>query len=205
MQVVDHAGTHPDDDEDEQEEDDDDVRLRHVQRQGVPAHRAGLLVPAKPTVPDPVTDEGLVDAVGVVAVVEGVLVGTLIAVFHLLHLSEDGNKLGAEALLVSVEPEDGGGEDQWVLARALSPDVEDVRLTDVVVRHGATEILLPVLDIGFTVKYLDEVVVAVIGHLQVVFRELEVDVFPLLRPDDPGAVHGHRVGPGVVHLLAGDV
>ena len=89
--------------------------------------------------------------------------------------------------------------------RAVLPDVQDVRLTHVVVRHGATEVLLPVLDISFTIKDLDEVVVAIVRHLQVVFRELEVDVFPLLSSDDPGAVHRHGVRPGVVHLLAGDV
>ena len=61
------------------------------------------------------------------------------------------------------------------------------------------------LYICFAVKYLDEVVVAVVWHLQVVFRELEVDVLPFLCPDDPGTVHRHGVGPGVVHLLAGDV
>ena len=87
----------------------------------------------------------------------------------------------------------------------MLPDVEDVCLTDVIVRHGAAQVLLTMLDISFAVKYLNEVVVAVIGHLEVVFRELKVDVFPLLSPDDPGAVHRDGVGPGVVHLLAGDV
>ena len=114
VEVVDHAGTHTDDDEDEEEEDDDDVRLRHVERQGVTAYSAGLLVPAKPAVPDAVTDEGGVNTVGVVTVVERVSVGTLLTVLHLLHLSKHGNKLGAEALLVSVEPEDNGGELQTV-------------------------------------------------------------------------------------------
>ena len=89
--------------------------------------------------------------------------------------------------------------------RPHSPHVEDVRLTDVVVRHGATEILLPVLDIGFTVKYLDEVVVAVIGHLQLVLGELEVDLLVLLGADDPGAVQRHAVAGGVRHVLLGDV
>ena len=106
VEVVDHAGTHSDDDEDEEEEDDDDVRLRHVERQGVAADSAGLLVPAKPAVPDAVTDEGLVNTVGVVTVVEGVSVGTLLTVLHLLHLSKHSNKLGPQTLLVSVEPED---------------------------------------------------------------------------------------------------
>ena len=105
VEVVDHAGTHADDDEDEEEEDDDDVRLGHVEREGVPAYSAGFLVPAKPAVPDPITDQGLVNTVGIIAVVEGLSVGTLVTVLHLLHLSEHGDKLGAEALLVSVEPE----------------------------------------------------------------------------------------------------
>ena len=93
VEVVDHAGTHADDDEDEEEEDDDDVRLGHVQRERVPANSAGLLVPAKPAVPDPITDQGLVNTVGIIAVVEGLSVGTLVTVLHLLHLSEDGDKL----------------------------------------------------------------------------------------------------------------
>ena len=105
VEVVDHAGTHPDDDEDEKEEDDDDVRLRHVEGEGVTAHCAGLLVPAKPAVPDAVTHQGLVDTVGVVTVVESLSVGTLLTVFHLLHLSKHGNKLRAQTLLVSVEPD----------------------------------------------------------------------------------------------------
>ena len=85
------------------------------------------------------------------------------------------------------------------------PHVEDVCLTDVVISHRAAQVLLPVLDISFAVKYLNEVIIAVVGHLEVVFRELEVDVLPFLCPDDPGTVHRHGVGPGVVHLLAGDV
>ena len=105
VEVVDHTSTHADDDEDEKEEDDDDVRLRHVEREGVPAYRAGLLVPAKPAVPDPVANQGLVNTVGIVAVI-GLRLGTLLAVLHLLHLSEHGNKLGTEALLVSVEPDE---------------------------------------------------------------------------------------------------
>ena len=44
-----------------------------------------------------------------------------------------------------------------------------------------------------------------VGHLEVVLWELEVNVLPLLRPDDPGAVHGHVVGPGVVEVLRRDV
>ena len=106
VEVVDHTSTHADDDEDEKEEDDDDVRLRHVEREGVPAYRAGLLVPAKPAVPDAVTHQRLVDTVGVVTVVESLSVGTLVTVLHLLHLSKHGNKLRAQTLLVSVEPED---------------------------------------------------------------------------------------------------
>ena len=79
--------------------------LRHVEGEGVASDSAGLLVPAKPAVPDPVANQGLVNTVGIVAVI-GLRLGTLLAVLHLLHLSEHGNKLGAEALLVSVEPDE---------------------------------------------------------------------------------------------------
>ena len=86
-----------------------------------------------------------------------------------------------------------------------SPHVENVCLTDVIVRHGATEVPLPVLDVRLAVKYLYEVVIAVVGHLEVVLWELEVNVFPLLRPDDPGAVHGRAPLVGVVQVLLRDV
>ena len=94
--------------------------------------------------------------------------------------------------------------DEGVVAGG-SPHVENVCLTDVIIRHGATEVPLPVLDVRLAVKYLYEVVIAVVGHLEVVLWELEVNVLPLLRPDDPGAVHGHVVGPGVVEVLRRDV
>ena len=85
------------------------------------------------------------------------------------------------------------------------PDVEDIRLTDIVVSHGATQVPFPVFDVCLAVKYLNEVIVTVIGHLEVVFGELEVDMLPLLCPDDPCAVHRHIVRPGVVEVFGGDV
>ena len=61
------------------------------------------------------------------------------------------------------------------------------------------------LHVCFSVKHLDEVVVAVVGHLQLILGELEVDLLVLLGADDPGAVQGHAVAGGMRHVLLGDV
>ena len=61
------------------------------------------------------------------------------------------------------------------------------------------------LDVCLAVEYLYEVIVTIVGHLEVVFRELEVNMLPLLGPDDPGAVHGDVVSPGVIEVVRGDV
>ena len=61
--------------------------------------------------------------------------------------------------------------------------------------------MLHVLHLGVAVKHLDEVVVAIVGHLELVVGELEVDLLPLLGTDDPGAVQGNPVGLGVVDML----
>ena len=60
-------------------------------------------------------------------------------------------------------------------------------------------------DVSFLVKYLDEVEVAVVGFLETVLGELDVDLLPLLGPDDPGAVEGGAPLLGVGHLLLGYV
>ena len=54
-------------------------------------------------------------------------------------------------------------------------------------------------------KHLDEVVVAVVGHLELVLSELEVDLLVLLGADYPGAVQRHAVGGGVRPVLLRDV
>ena len=48
--------------------------------------------------------------------------------------------------------------------------------------------MLHVLHLGVAVEHLDEVVVAVVGHLQLVVGELEVDLLALLGSDDPSTV-----------------
>ena len=48
--------------------------------------------------------------------------------------------------------------------------------------------MFPMLHVCFSVKHLDEVVVAVVGHLQLVVGELEVDLLALLGSDDPSTV-----------------
>ena len=60
-------------------------------------------------------------------------------------------------------------------------------------------------NVSFLVKYLDEVEVAVVGFLETVLGELDVDLLPLLCPDDPGAVEGGAPLLGVGHLLLGYV
>ena len=61
------------------------------------------------------------------------------------------------------------------------------------------------LHVCFSVKNLDEVVIAVVGHLQLILGELEVDLLVLLGADDPGAVQWHAVAGGMRHVLLGDV
>ena len=61
------------------------------------------------------------------------------------------------------------------------------------------------LHVRVAVKHLDEVVVAVVGHLELVLSELEVDLLVLLGADDPGAVQRHAVGGGVRPVLLRDV
>ena len=102
VEVVDHAGAHPDNDEDEEQEDYDDVGRRHVQGDALPLRGAALLVPAKLAVPHPVTLEVLVNAVSVVTVVAAL--GTLLHVVDLEHLREHSHELGGDAFLVTVEP-----------------------------------------------------------------------------------------------------
>ena len=75
-----------------------------------------------------------------------------------------------------------------------SPDVQHICLADIVVGHGAAEVVLAMLHVGLAIEHLDEVVVAVVGHLELILGELEVDLLPLLGPDDPGAVQGDPVG-----------
>ena len=65
--------------------------------------------------------------------------------------------------------------------------------------------MFPVLHVRVAVKHLDEVVVAVVGHLELVLGELEVDLLVLLGADDPGAVQRHAVGGGVRPVLLRDV
>ena len=65
--------------------------------------------------------------------------------------------------------------------------------------------MLHVLHLGVAVEHLDEVVVAVVGHLQLVVGELEVDLLVLLGADDPGAVQRHAVGGGVRPVLLRNV
>ena len=65
--------------------------------------------------------------------------------------------------------------------------------------------MFPVLHVGIAVKHLNEVVVAVVGHLELVLGELEVDLLVLLGADDPGAVQRHAVGGGVRPVLLRDV
>ena len=60
-------------------------------------------------------------------------------------------------------------------------------------------------DIRFLVKYLDEVEVAVVGFIETVLWELDVDLLSLLGSDDPGAVERCSPLPGVGHLLSRDV
>ena len=88
---------------------------------------------------------------------------------------------------------------------ALIPDEQNIRLTHVLVSHGPTEVLLPVLYVSFLIKDLDEVKVAVIGLLQAVLWELDVDLLPLLGPDNPGAVQRCPPLLGVGLLLLGNI
>ena len=85
------------------------------------------------------------------------------------------------------------------------PDEENICFTHVLVSHGATEIFFPMFNVSFLVKYLDEVEVAVVGLLEAVLRELDVDLLPFLGPDDPGAVEWRPPLQGVGHLLLGYV
>lgn len=61
------------------------------------------------------------------------------------------------------------------------------------------------LDVSVAVEHLDEVVVTVVGHLELVLGELEVDLLVFLRSDDPGAVQRHAMGAGVRPVLLRDV
>ena len=87
----------------------------------------------------------------------------------------------------------------------MLPDKKDIGLTLIGLRHGAAEISLPVLDVCLLIKDLDEVKVAVVRLLELVERELEVDLLLLLGADDPGAVQRHAVTRGVAHVLGRDV
>ena len=83
------------------------------------------------------------------------------------------------------------------------PDKQDIGVTLIGLGHGATEVPLPVLNVRLLVKDLDEVEVAVVGLLQLVQRELEVDLLLLLGADDPGAVHWGAPLPRVIQMLLG--
>ena len=83
------------------------------------------------------------------------------------------------------------------------PDKKDIGLTLIGLRHGAAEISLPVLDVCLLIKDLDEVKVAVVRLLELVERELEVDLLLLLGADDPGAVHRRAPPPRMVQVLLG--
>ena len=61
------------------------------------------------------------------------------------------------------------------------------------------------LDVCVAVKHLDEVVVAVVGHLELVLGELEVNFLIFLGSDDPGTVQRHAMGAGVRPVLLRDV
>lgn len=103
VEVVDHAGAHPDDDEDEQQQDDDHVGRRHVQGDSLPLCGATLLVPAELAVPHAVTLEVLVNAVGVVTVVAPLR--ALLNVVNLEHLCEHSHELRGDTFLIPIEPE----------------------------------------------------------------------------------------------------
>ena len=83
------------------------------------------------------------------------------------------------------------------------PDKKDIGLTLIRLSHGATEVSLPVLDVCLLIKDLDEVKVAVVRLLELVERELEVDLLLLLGADDPGAVHRRAPPPRMAQVLFG--
>ena len=76
----------------------------------------------------------------------------------------------------------------------FSPDVQHICLADIVVGHGAAEVVLAMLHVGLAIEHLDEVVVAVVGHLELVLGELQVDLLALLRPDDRVGNEGPHEG-----------
>ena len=61
------------------------------------------------------------------------------------------------------------------------PDEKYISLALIGLGHRATEVSLSVLNVRLLVKDLDEVEVAVVGLLQLVQRELEVDLLLLLK------------------------
>ena len=91
---------------------------------------------------------------------------------------------------------------QYTLQFVL-PDKQNIGFTLIGLGHGATEVPLSVFNVRLLVKDLDEVEVAVVGLLQLIQWELEVDLLLLLGANDPGAVNGGAPLPRVIQMLLG--
>ena len=62
-------------------------------------------------------------------------------------------------------------------------------MTFISLGYGSTEVSLSMFHVSFLVENLNKVEVAVVWFIELIMGELEIDCLPLLRSDDPGAVH----------------
>ena len=85
------------------------------------------------------------------------------------------------------------------------PDEKHIALTLKCLSYRAAKVPLAVFNVSFLVKDLYKVEVAIVGLLEFVVGELDVDLLALLCPDDPSAVQGCSPLLGMRQMLLGDI
>ena len=91
--------------------------------------------------------------------------------------------------------------DQRCKIKNRSPYKKDVGLTFIGLSYRTTKVSLSMLHVGFFIKNLNEVEIAVIGLIELIMRKLKINCLSFFCPDDPGTVHWSSPFSGMTKML----